>query len=122
MPVPEVVHWPVVVPPLTVPPNPTVVPLEQIVWLPPALTTATLCTVTTTCAVCAAQVDWLPVEVSVNVTVPAVASSVDGAYVAFRVVASGENVPVPAVVHWTVVVPPLTAPPKPRVDAVEQIV
>ena len=52
--------------------------LEQIVWLAPTVTTATLCTVTTTCADWAVQDDWLPVEVSVSVTVPVEASASDG--------------------------------------------
>ncbi len=50
------------------------------------------------------------VEVKVNVTVPAVVSVVLGTYVAFNVVASGVNVPLPLVVHIPVVVPPVTLP------------
>ena len=77
MPLPEDVHWPVVVPPVTVPARLVVVPLEQIVCAGPVVTTATLRTVTITCAVTALQ-GW-PVVVSVKVTVPAVASAADGA-------------------------------------------
>ena len=79
VPVPEEVQVPPVAPPLTAPPRPAVLWLAQIVWLPPVLATAALCTVTTTCAVCAVQVDRSPVEVSVSVTVPAVASAAVGA-------------------------------------------
>ena len=78
MPVPEDVHRPVVVPPLTDPPNGLVGLLEQIVWLAPALTMDALRTVTTAVAATAPHGDWLPVEVSVSVTVPVEASAADG--------------------------------------------
>ena len=55
----------------------TVLPLAQIVWLPPALTVAAARIVTTTCAVAARQGDCWPVEVSVSVTVPDVMSFAD---------------------------------------------
>ena len=56
----------------------TVLPLAQIVWLPPALTVAAAWIVTTTCEVAAAQGDCWPVVLSVSVTVPAVISAGDG--------------------------------------------
>ena len=69
---------PVVVPPLTEPPNPLVGPLEQIVWAPPVLTTDAGRIVTTNVVATALHGDTLPVEVSVNVTVPAESSATDG--------------------------------------------
>ena len=70
---------PVVVPPFTDPAKLVVLLLEQIVWLPPALTTDAWRTVTTTVCETALQGARLPVEVNVSVTVPAVASPVEGA-------------------------------------------
>ena len=78
MPLPEDVHRPVVVPPVTVPARLVVPALEQIVCAGPVITTATLRTVTTAVAATAPHGDWLPVEVSVSVTVPVEASAADG--------------------------------------------
>ena len=54
--------------------------------------------VTTTWLEAAAQPPLL-VEVRVSVTVPAVVSALLGTYIAPKVLAFGENVPVPLVVH-----------------------
>ena len=68
---------PPVAPPPTVPPNPAVTSLEQIVWLPPVLAVAAEWMVTTTCAAALHCPGW-PVGLSVSVTVPAVISQAEG--------------------------------------------
>jgi hypothetical protein len=78
--------------------------------------------VTTTCAVAAAQGAGWPVEVSVSVTVPAVASPPDGTYVAFSVAALGVNAPEPEVVQVPPVALPPTVPPRGAVPLPAQIV
>ena len=52
----------------------------------------------------------LLVDVSVNLTEPAAISAAEGRYDAFSAFGAGENVPVPAVDHMPVVVPPVTEP------------
>jgi len=52
----------------------------------------------------------LLVEARISTTEPAVLSAADGIYWAFSVLADGENVPVPWVVHIPVDVPPPILP------------
>ena len=122
VPVPEDDQRPLVVQPLTEPPRAVEQLPEQTVWLPPKVTVGGLTKCTITCAVAAAQGASWPVELNVSVTVPAEQSAADGLYVAFSVVVSGANVPLPEEVHAPAVAPPPTVPLKPAVALAQQIV
>lgn len=73
-PLPPVVQLPVLVTPLTIPLNPIVLVLEQISWLGPAFTAASVLIETLTVSLTAGQGPLL-VDVSVKVTEPFVISA-----------------------------------------------
>src|SRR5688572_10473802 len=100
---------PVLLPPVTVPLNATLLVVEQMVWSEAALTIANLRMEILIVSIMVGQAPLL-VEDNVKVTLPSAISAGVKKYRVFNAVSAGTKLPVPLAFHIPVFVPPVMFP------------